>query len=277
MRARRPSARSIGPRPLAFACAAATLALFALPAAGRASTVFDGRFDSGSLSPWSLRQLCAPDRAVVYSSASQPSWPAPVQGRDALRLWVPDTDVSPCTPTADPRAQLGTGKILAEGKEYWESFAVLFPVTFPALVPGAFYVVQQDYSEPWNGSPAIALDAEVVGGIDALTLRRGAAQGYDSVWAAPLVRGTWKRFLVHKRFARDGSGFVELWLDGVKQTFANGSQRLMTATMHGDQIGAARFFVDSYRRAGAYPAALESFFDDVRIGTNRSDVTSSSP
>jgi hypothetical protein len=265
----------IGRRTLALGGAVACVLALATPAAGRASTVFDGRFESGSLAPWSLRQLCAPDRAQIYSTASQPSWPAPVQGRDALRLLVLESDVAPCTPTSDPRAQIGTGKILAEGQEYWESFAVLFPPSFPAPRAGAFYVFQQDYSEPWNGSPALGFGAEPVDGADALTLRRGAAAGYDRIWSAPLVRGVWNRFLVHKRFARDGTGFIELWLGGVKQTFVDGSQKLSTATMHADQIGAGRFFLDSYRRAGAYPGAVESFFDDARIGTSRSDVISS--
>jgi hypothetical protein len=255
-----------------FRALVASAALLAAPATAQASTVFDGGFETGNVSQYSLNQMCKPDRAQVYSAQSQPGWPAPSQGRYAVRFGVQSTDVSPCTPTGNPRAQLATGKIMRQGSEYWESYDVNFPASFPDLKPGGFFLFQEDYSEPWNGSPALGMDTEDVGGVDKLTIHRGAQYGYDRIWSANLVRGQWTRFLVHKKLAKDSTGFIELWINGVKQTFKNGSQKFFTQTMHSDQSGDTRFFINSYRRAGAYPGTVSTYYDNIRIGTTRADV-----
>jgi hypothetical protein len=161
---------------------------------------------------------------------------------------------------------------MRQGNEYWESYDVNFPSSFPNLKPGGFFLFQEDYSEPWNGSPALGMDTEDVGGVDKLTIHRGAQYGYDRIWASNLVRGQWTKFLVHKKLAKNSTGFIELWVNGVKQTFKDGSQKFFTQTMHSDQSGDTRFFMNSYRRAGAYSGTVSTYYDNVRIGTTRADV-----
>ena len=66
------------------ALALSALAL-AVPAGAQAATVFDGDLETGDLSQYWLKQMCAPDRATVYSASSQAAWPKPVSGKYALR------------------------------------------------------------------------------------------------------------------------------------------------------------------------------------------------
>jgi hypothetical protein len=252
----------------------AGLALLAVPAGASASAIFNGDFETGSFSQYPLQQWCAsnPNAAKVYSPASQGTWPAPTQGNHGVRFQVRDSDRSPCTPTGNPRAQVSSGKMLQQDREYWESFDVQFPTNFPAVPSGGWYLFQEDYSEPWNGSPALGWGIHNVGGAQRLTLDRGAQYGYDAIWSAPLTTGKWNRFIVHKKFAKNSSGFVEFWLNGVKQTFKDGSTKKFTQTMHSDQSGAGRFFINSYRKAGSMTGAVDSYFDNVRVGTTRADV-----
>ena len=132
--------------------------------------------------------------------------------------------MSPCTPTRDPRAQIANSAsspgAFQHGQERWQRFSVYFPAGFPKFMDSSssdqWFLFQEDYGAPWNGSPPISFG--VVN--DQLIAARGAQYGYDWVWSKPLQRDHWYTFIVHKRFAKDSSGFVELWLDGVQQRFS---------------------------------------------------------
>ena len=237
-----------------------------------ANRLFTGDFETGDLSGWGIQQ-CAPGRISVYSAASQPTYPAPEQGTYASRFHVLSSDVSPCTPTNNPRAQMDTTSFLAPGNEYWETFSIYFPASFPDVPPGGWYLFQEDYGDPYNGSPALGFDVDNGGGVPIFTLSRGAQYGYDVIWKAPFVRGQWLRFVVHKKMAKDSSGFVEFWLNGTQQTFTDGSLRKSTQTMHSDATGNYQFYINSYAQAGMFSASSwDTYFDDVRIGTTRTDV-----
>jgi hypothetical protein len=56
--------------------------------------LFADDFESGSIEAWH-NQSCSPDRVTVYTSADQPTWPAPPQGDRAVRLLAYDGDVEP--------------------------------------------------------------------------------------------------------------------------------------------------------------------------------------
>ena len=54
-------------------------------------------------------------------------------------------------------------------------------------------------------------------------------------WSIPLVSGTWQQFVIRMKVSEDASiGFVELWYNGVQQTFTNGSKRLKCRTLDSD-------------------------------------------
>jgi PKD repeat protein len=243
-------------------------ALVVLPASAHANILFDGGFETGSLSQWPVTQMCAPDRATVYSASSQPTWPAPASGSYALRFHVLNSDVSPCTPTSNPRAQI-LGSNLAPGDDRWETFQAYFPASFPNM--SSWFLFQEDYGAPYNGSPPLGFGVHTVNGVQQMDLSRGAQYNYDTIWKMPLTKGHWYTFLVHKRFAKDSSGFVELWVDGQPQTFSNGQTRMYTQTMHSDATGSYQFYLNSYRAINT-ASVVDTFFDGARIGTTRADV-----
>lgn len=235
----------------------------ALPASS--APVFVDGFEGGSLEKWSV-QACEDDRAKVYTAQSEPTWPAPAEGESAVRLMALNSDVSPCTPTGNPRSQIIADEGMKPGSEVWQAWSVLFPENFPEL--SSWHVFQQDHGDPFNGSPSLGFGASG----NELSLDRGEQYGYDRVWTAPLQRNHWYQFLVHKKLATDESGFVEFWLDGVPQTL-DGQTRLTTQTMHSDASGDYAFYLANYRDSGIADS-VEVFFDDVRIGATRDDVGS---
>jgi hypothetical protein len=72
----------------------------------------------------------------------------------------------------------------------------------------------------------------------------------------------------------DSSGYVELWLDGAQQAFANGATRFYTNTLASDHSGSYQFFLNNYRAVNT-ASSSDIFFDGAKIGTARSDVDSS--
>ena len=246
------------------------LAALLTPSSVQAKTVFDGGFQTGTLSQWPLRQFCSSSRATVYSRASKPGWPRPASGSYALRLHVYNSDVSPCTPTDNPRAQIASSTLLSAGRTYWERFQVYFPSTWPST--SSWQLFQEDYGSPWSGSPPLGFGVHTVNGVDTMDLNRGANHNYDRIWRKPLTRGHWYTFLVHKSMsASDSRGYVELWVDGVRQSFAGGATRFHTNTLASDHTGAYQFYLNDYRAANSARVS-DIFFDGAKIGTTLADV-----
>ena len=244
--------------------------------------LFNGDFETGDLSQWTGEVTqCQSGRITVYSAATAPAGaPVPRQGTYAARFDVLDTDVSPCTPTDNPRAQVSSPKTLLDpGQPYWEAWSLYVPTSLPAIACGAscsnpFFVFQEDYGAPYNGSPPIGWGIEQAGGAGVLSIRRGAQYGYDQVWSAPLVRNEWVDFVVHKQMANTttGGGFVEAWVDGVAITFPGcNCARLETQTMHSDATSSYGLYLNSYREKGMFAEGV-IYFDAARVGTSRQSV-----
>lgn len=264
-------------RGLLLALSLVVVALFAIASSASASVVFTGGFETNDLSQWDIQQSClsgTPTRMQVYTHTSQSTWPTPVEGTHAVRFYVKPTDTNVCynVPTDNPRAQLGTGKILVEGRDYWERWYVWFP-SRAEFNPTGWHVFQETYGEPWSGPPSLSFGAG--NGGDTMSLEREIRYNYDTVWSKPTPRGRWIKFVAHRFMSRNASsttpGYIELWMDGVPQTFTNGSTHLKTATMHADASGAYRFFLNLYTQRGLAAPAI-TYFDGAKIGTTRADV-----
>jgi hypothetical protein len=98
---------------------------------------------------------------------------------------------------------------------------------------------------------------------------RGANHNYDKIWRAPLTRGRWYTFLVHKYMSSsDSTGYVELWVDGARQSFVNGATRFHTNTLASDHSGAYQFFLNDYRAANTANMS-DIFFDGAGVRATR--------
>ena len=193
----------------------------------------------------------------------------------AARFNVLNSDVYPATPTANPRAQVSSSTFLAPGTTVWESWSVYFPTDFPDVPSGGtnnFYLFQEDYGPPYNGSPPLGFDIANISGVQKMTLSRGAQYSYDTIWTTTLTKGQWYSFLVHKKFAMDATGFIEFWLNGVKQTFTDGSTLKNTQTMHSDATGNYQIYLNSYRLLDMWTGAVVMYHGPAKVGNTQASV-----
>jgi hypothetical protein len=279
-----------------LALVAATTAAMAVTAtSAQASLIWNGNFETGNLSQYKLgdrlsdHQYCNEDDAVVYKRSWQRNWPSPIQGRYAVRLKADNTDVAPCTPTANPRSQLGTAPIMEAGTEVFETWSMYVPYSFPDVpseptaTGNPFLVTQQDFSAPFSGSPPLGFGIHDAGGEagDVIDLRIDDGRG-TSIWQTPLERGRWYRFVVEKNVASDdGVGWMRLEVDGEQQTFTNceagGASCTDPATysrytLKPGSTEPNRFYLANYRRKDQTTDSVSLFFDDARVGTTAGDV-----
>lgn len=232
------------------------------PPAVAGGILFADDFESGNIEGWQ-NQSCSPDRVTVYTSAEQPAWPPPPQGNRAVRLLAYDSDVEPCTPTENPRAQIVSPEILEDEMEVWEGFSVAFPPDYPSIEGN---VVQQDHGPPYSGSPPVAIRTKE----EFIVL--SVEGGEETIWSTPLETGRWYRFVLHKVLSPDDdSGSVELWVNGVRQAFTDGSFTYETFTAEQDGTGPMSFYLTNYRGRGE-AEAVSVFFDDARIGNSLAAV-----
>jgi len=264
--------------------------LLVAASSAQAAVTFTGDFESGDLSQWDVVQSC-PDDATVYSADSHPDWPAPVEGTHALRLSVADSHVlSGATmncdsPAGNPRGQLlgkrSGDQSLQPGDDKWESWWVRLPSDFPVVSGRNWFVLQQDYGAPFAGSPPVAFDIKDDGtGANRFVMDvcPDGCWAVSTAWAGPTVEpGHWYHFVVHKIFSSaDDTGMVEVWLDGVPQTFVDGSTSYHTRTLHANctcqSTNGYRFYLNNYHADALSADPVTVYFDGASIGTSREDV-----
>jgi hypothetical protein len=180
---------------------------------------------------------------VLFSGALKSSWfdqsaaanrvqdvPAPAGGAgEALRLQAFNSDVSPLTPTNNPRAQLTTPLNVRPGGQFWESFEVYVPNNFPVseTYRGWLALGSPAYGAPWAGSPSTGL--LITDGEFRFQRNGYAADPWQIAWQKPLVLGQWTRFTWHIGLSKDG--FVQLFMNGKPQLLADGAASSTTLDM----------------------------------------------
>lgn len=162
-------------------------------------------FDGSQPSSW-LNQSAASNRVQVL--------PDPDGASDsALQFTARNSDVAPLTPTDNPRAQLvSPTNILAEGEQFWESYEIYLPSSFPTAETynGWLALGSPFYGPPWNGSPSVELG--IVNGQWRWATNAYAPVPYTIIWQQPIVLGEWVRFTWH--IIPSANGFAELYVNG---------------------------------------------------------------
>ncbi len=238
--------------------------------------IFTGDFETGDLSQWHYVERCQPDRITVYSAANAPAGaPPPRQGDYAALFHVLDTDVSPCTSTGDPRAELETAEsLLKPGDEVWEAWSMYIPSSHPSCGScSKWFAFQEDYGSPWDGPASLAWYLTFYDNPTRFSIGRGSQYNGDWPAATALVTDQWVDFLVHKKMSNkdDGTGFIEAWVDGNQLTFSPCKcTKLSMQTMHSTQKSVG-FYLTAYRAKGLF-SSFDIYYDGVRIGTTRASV-----
>jgi hypothetical protein len=170
------------------------------------------------------------------------------QGSNYASFRADDGDVFPLTPTDNPRASLVSPRILYPDTERWLSWSTRFPTGFPVIPLGGWLVFWQYHGPPYTGSPSTGFGVEG----STMVLQRNQSYNYDRVWSKALVHDTWYRFVMHIGLAQDETGYIELWVNGIKQAFLNGTQRLYMRTIETDQTTGCEIDPLNYRLRGMF-------------------------
>jgi Polysaccharide lyase len=241
------------------------VALAVLAAPGDAANV-SVAFDGTTKAAWALDQSATPTRVTQLSGFAGISGPV-------LRFTADANDVAPRTPTDNPRAQLDGPSNIRPGAVVWESWRMFLPQSFPDVpAPAWIILVTPAYGPPYAGLPPLTIaarDTSLTMGVNA-----NATTPYSAVWSIPMPRNRWITYLLDMRFAPQG--WVELWVNGVKQWLREGTapktQRLpigMIDQTNDSGLNSARLSV--YFTKGAFDS-VTAYFADFRVGSTRAQV-----
>jgi Polysaccharide lyase len=123
-----------------------------------------------------------------------------------MTMTVLDTDTGP---TANPRAQLESPPILAEGADIWVGWSTYFPSTWPVMPSGGWCVVASIFGAPFVGTGPNGWVIE--GGSQSLAFAGDGTAGVRAM-LLPVQRGTWMDFCVHHVMSADGTyGLTEVF------------------------------------------------------------------
>lgn len=211
-----------------------------------------GDFNTGSLSQWSGSQQSHPYSIAVQRDDVR-------EGGHAARFEVRNGD-NPIGYGDRAEVQASTGE--SEGKERWYSWSTKFDTSFPRY--GAWQVVSQWHANA-AGSPPISFMAEN----DDLVLRAHRYSAPNSlidivdIWRGSLRRGQWQDIKVHVKWSgSDSTGFLELWIDDVRQTFDDGTRRRYIRTLY---PGYGAYFKQGLYRLSGLSATGIVYHDGFRM------------
>ncbi len=222
------------------------------PGTTQGTLLWNGDFSTGNLSQYASVQACGADRVTVINDPMG-------LPRKAAKFTVYDSDVSPCTPTDNPRAQiLGPNNIQLNG-DYWIGYSVLIPSNIPSTTASGdnWITLHSVYGLPF--------DANTNGINEAMNLNPGSQMFYSrlsaeyqfkNAWTYPMVKGKWVDVVIHLRMSTNATvGFKETWINtgsGWQMTkFANGQTRYYVNTVNAANGGGPNHSkLTFYRRKG---------------------------
>ncbi|MET0306927.1 MAG: heparin lyase I family protein [Solirubrobacterales bacterium] len=208
--------------------------------------LFKATFDSG-FGGWYVQSL--------KGRATTPTVD-PFEGPRAARFEVRDGDVEP--DTGSERSEV-SGPTFKEGEDLYIRDAISIPAG--STFEGPWQIIQQLHEEDWSGSPGMAVFLDSRPG-----LKIGGGDGSPTFWtSSALDHDVWYDLIYRVNLSQDPSvGFVEVWLDGVQQTLANGQTRMYGLTIQAEE---------TYIKAGIYRSKSSTGtsiveHDSIIIGTS---------
>jgi hypothetical protein len=212
----------------------------------------------------------AADLHEVISASERVSMVADPLGSGAqvFKVECNNADISPITPTGDPRAQCLSPSLLTSGADIWIHGKLLCPTAMPAIVEGKWFQLLQIFGPPFggaNGAATWTLQLKKEGGKEYPFWQRNNTYGYDIPWEGenvPLERNVWLEYYLRIRFANLlYGGAVELWWQGKQIEFfhpgtsynpfgheANQKSLAMSTEDAGNNEGPNQFYFGNYRQ-----------------------------
>ena len=210
------------------------------------SLLFRGNFDAG-FKGWYVQSLSS--RATLLTSGV-------FQGNQAARFEVRAGDIEP--DTGSQRSEV-SGPTFKEGQDLYIRDAIRIAAANTYSAP--WQIIQQLHEEDWGGSPGMAVMLD-----NNHAVKLGAGDGSPTFWQGPTLQtDRWYDLIYRVNLSQSSStGFVEVWLDGVQQSLANGQTRI-----YGQTIQAA----ETYLKAGIYRSKASTGtsiveHDAIAVGTS---------
>jgi hypothetical protein len=226
---------------VADATVAATVVIImsVAPPADAASRLFTGDYATGDFSQWPTVQTrdynnSGKDYVPTYSASIVQD---KVKGNVA-RFEVRPGDVPPFG--GGERSEVQGDYATAggvEGQTRWYRFSTKFDPSFPlnhADLGGA--VTNQWHANSSSGSPPVGWTVDKKNGYWSLTIEQQSAPGAYlqtfSIFDTPLNVGQWHDVTMQINWSTsDDTGWVRLWLNGIRQTFVNGADTYFVRTL----------------------------------------------
>lgn len=92
--------------------------------------------------------------------------------------------------------------------------------------------------------------------------------GSRHIWTVPFPAGQWNDWVIGFRLSRGNDGWVELYRNGVQQTFSNGQQRYAGATLWGTHVNTKW----GVYRSGPNSGRATAWLNSAKLGTSYADV-----
>jgi hypothetical protein len=98
-------------------------------------------------------------------------------------------------------------------------------------------------------------------------LQRQPGPSESIIWSAPFSANTWYHIVVGLHLSDETrGGWVELYFNGVRQTFTNGTQRYACRTFDGGHV------CPKWGVYGATGTSISNYIDDLKVGFTYNDV-----
>jgi hypothetical protein len=92
--------------------------------------------------------------------------------------------------------------------------------------------------------------------------------GTKHIWTVPFPAGQWNDWVIGFRLSRGSDGWVELYRNGVQQTFDNGQKRYAAATLWGTHVNTKW----GVYRSGPNSGRATAWLNSAKLGTSYADV-----
>ena len=209
---------------------------------GGGTLLFNGDYSTGNFSQWGAVHNKDCNHTGLHYDAQGWTYPArivtdPTLGIPVARYEVRSGDPGILGVGGSPRSEVAdfdTGQ-MTEGNITWQKCATKFDSTWPTTASPSLWAVTHQWHAQTDGSPPVGFSCVTNGKWQLGVIRYSAPNveiDRNKLWETDMLPGTWHEIKMRIRWsASDTVGFIELWHQGVRQTFLNSSTTYSIRTM----------------------------------------------
>ncbi len=227
---------------------------------GTSAESFVGDYGTGDFSQWVVQCKGYNGEGSKFpGSYSATIVDDPSHGK-AARFEVRTGDVAPFGGGERSEVSGGGASGGTDGQIRWYRFATKFDETFPVNHADLGWgLTNQWHGDSTSGTPPLNWSVSTENGQWTLLADRqsspGGYLGKVALFSTPLNVGTWHDVMMQIGWsATDSAGFVELWHNGDRQTFADGSQTYHVRTLVPGTADPSVYYKEGYYRQNGIAA-----------------------